>query len=943
MSETIYKLQPGRTMHLRGFDGRGASAALHSASDSGFTVSGVFRDMADFAVLMLWDADDYFEHPTMKHLPDFDFRGLVLSFDVLYSGLQPLDSQKYNWIDWATLDVLCPDGSSAQVRLSAHATRAAGTWAKAQTSFVLGSSLTPWSHITLWYQNIAFDYWGDGVNTPTVSDVLTSIAGQINNYNWTGMDMSLTASVGGDTLTVQAGRAGEDGNHIRLIPITNGVSFADATNSGWLAGGSSDATWHVSLDFSALGIEQLRQAWLTFSPKLPRGTAYVDTEWSAVFSNWFVTDVHGYRALKVAGDGSVRIGSRDPWATFSGQSWVQEASNQSGGTGWFYHGFARRAATTGDRVTVKYHCHAVHDLYLGTSLYKDRGIVSVSVDSHPTTTLDCFLWVDAPVVTRRLLQNGMAAGEHTVVLTVSGNRHVAAGTWDHDSLGTYFYFDFVEAAVAADVPAPAQTYTGVTAATDWDTDHGYKLSPQRLAWNLDRLGFHGDVNHYLGVFWWAQRCRINGSFPSKTVVFGGTWAYQDSIIITIGSTAMGKSVFPTDTAATIAAHFAAFINETFVGLWAEASSGTLTIHNLTPLWSFTYSSTHTSQAGTMTESGSLDGGVEGTWQIDASKTPVLNRAATDWHLDFWKEIHSLGLGGAASFSMELVNPPDNPPASVWAQRFADGTAAATDTGFASLKSTQCVFGTTFRAYQQQAFKEMAGLMSSAGMTPWLQFGEFLWWYFDWYASPVDGQHVAAGMAFYDAETTAAAEAALGRALASFSHTTDDPSVNDYADANFLRERIKTHTDAIAAFVKATYPEAKFELLWPYDVNYPTLTPVAQLGGRLNRYVNLPSEFAQKAGSGVDRFKMEALAFGSQERNLNMALQAMNRPYAELAWEKADIGYLVPCFNGGCPWATEYLQAKRESIPLIVFWALDHFCLMGENLPLPVERVAGRVI
>src|SRR5206468_1326167 len=49
----LKKLQPHRTMHLRGFDGRGAAAALHSATDGGFTVSGYFVTASDFAVLML--------------------------------------------------------------------------------------------------------------------------------------------------------------------------------------------------------------------------------------------------------------------------------------------------------------------------------------------------------------------------------------------------------------------------------------------------------------------------------------------------------------------------------------------------------------------------------------------------------------------------------------------------------------------------------------------------------------------------------------------------------------------------------------------------------------------------------------------------------------------------------------------------------------------------
>jgi hypothetical protein len=43
----IYKLQPHRTIALQGFDDYGAAAALWGASDNGFTVSGVFRDLAD--------------------------------------------------------------------------------------------------------------------------------------------------------------------------------------------------------------------------------------------------------------------------------------------------------------------------------------------------------------------------------------------------------------------------------------------------------------------------------------------------------------------------------------------------------------------------------------------------------------------------------------------------------------------------------------------------------------------------------------------------------------------------------------------------------------------------------------------------------------------------------------------------------------------------------
>ena len=107
MPERINKLQPDRTLALRGFDTFAAAASIHNASPTGFTVTGTFRDPADFAVAILSDADNFYEHPSLKYLPDFNFDGLVLTFNLNYSdGLQPIDSPKYNWIDWATLDCI---------------------------------------------------------------------------------------------------------------------------------------------------------------------------------------------------------------------------------------------------------------------------------------------------------------------------------------------------------------------------------------------------------------------------------------------------------------------------------------------------------------------------------------------------------------------------------------------------------------------------------------------------------------------------------------------------------------------------------------------------------------------------------------------------------------------------------------------------------------------
>src|ERR1017187_3605708 len=67
-------------MHLQGFDGYGCTATLHDASDAGFTLSGVWGEQDDFAVLVLFDADNQFEHPAARYLPVFDFTGIGLGF-----------------------------------------------------------------------------------------------------------------------------------------------------------------------------------------------------------------------------------------------------------------------------------------------------------------------------------------------------------------------------------------------------------------------------------------------------------------------------------------------------------------------------------------------------------------------------------------------------------------------------------------------------------------------------------------------------------------------------------------------------------------------------------------------------------------------------------------------------------------------------------------------
>jgi hypothetical protein len=270
-----------------------------------------------------------------------------------------------------------------------------------------------------------------------------------------------------------------------------------------------------------------------------------------------------------------------------------------------------------------------------------------------------------------------------------------------------------------------------------------------------------------------------------------------------------------------------------------------------------------------------------------------------------------------AMSMELVNPP-----AALAARYPDGDAVLTDMGFGGLRSTHCAFSPPMLEFQKRAYEEVAALMAGAGLTPELQCGEFTWWYFtNWSAGYPQG-----GMAYYDSETAQAAQSALGRPLHVFTGPDDDPSVNGGADALLLRNRLRDHVSALMSAVRAAVPGTLFEVLFPYDVNHPEPKGMHQLGGRLNRYVNLPEEWAYP-GAGLDRLKLEMLNFGAWSRDLDLVKQCLLLP-AQLGWPGEKTALMTPIFRGGYPWIREVDAAIENGFNFINLWAFDHVCLYG---------------
>lgn len=1062
MPETIFKLQPDRTVHLRGFDTFAAAATLHSASATGFTASGTFRDPADFAVAVLYDADNFFEHPSLKYLPDFDFDGLTLSFNLHYSpGLQPIDSPKYNWIDWATLDCLRADNTPVKVSLWDNATLVSGSFNAASATVTVttsGSGIQAFDRTTLWFQNLAFDYIApngsataefaffaagtgtehsitingrtyshtetnsagessadqadalvatissdpdvtaaigsaahvvhltvrntrSGVDIPvsasggnasvnmrltTPAIVAAELAAQINGTNWisanpthgllaaaSGAQITITAarygtvSTNGNlvtfgsgtrfpglvpgntiringaaytiagvqsstqlTLTTSAGtqtdipglapRGGVDGNLLSLYEIhKTGTLLLDQAEIH-LSGGSSDATWNCTFDFAALGLPSLRQLWFTFAPALQAG-AFSTAEWEATFSNWSLTGPEAKRLLKVAGSGSVRLEETDTACRFTG-TWNVES-------GFYSRYFAKATSDTSATLTITYNCQFQHELYVGTSLYLDRAKVGVRLDNDAETELNCRLSTGAAVVTRRRLRAAVPAGRHTVTF-----RLLEAGV---------FYFDFLEVAVPHDLPAALPPRTNISPAIDFDTDHTYKLPPARLMWSMDQLGYAGPMNEYLGVFWWNERTLVGGSLSRAQIEFGGTFAEGDTVFLTLNGSTLGKTIFPADTLATITSHFALWINGAFVGSRAEASGTTLSIYGRSPAPAYTVAVavSTTSATGIAAVTVAPQAGNYGTWMVDPTINPPLNRATRDWHADYFALCAARSLEVTTACSVELVHPPAS-----FIARYPDiaRTPVLTATGFGSLASAHCAIGNSgMLAYQKSVYRNIAALQTTAGLTPTLQFGEFLWWFF---AGP-------SGMALYDDETLAAANTELGRPLHIFTSPDDDPAVNGGADAVFLRNRLRDNLASLVADIRTAHPTVKLELLWPYDVNYPVPVPLEApyLGGRLNRFINLPVEWQTKATSGLDRVKVEALAFATGMRNLDLADEAINL-FLDFGWPRDSVRYLIPVFGAATPWHRELALALRAGLTATNLWAYDHICLFNLDVP-----------
>jgi len=137
---------------------------MSQASETGFTVSGSWRQQFDWAVIE-WNRDNTFEHPMLRNLPDGDFSGVQLSYEETRENCIPLDSTLFHTVDWPTLRVW-PDGAAEPyyVPLKDHAMAIEGDYSPASAVFTLSGSVTADDYVQVaWpFRTLFLPIDGDG-------------------------------------------------------------------------------------------------------------------------------------------------------------------------------------------------------------------------------------------------------------------------------------------------------------------------------------------------------------------------------------------------------------------------------------------------------------------------------------------------------------------------------------------------------------------------------------------------------------------------------------------------------------------------------------------------------------------------------------------------------------------------------------------------------------
>jgi len=933
MPETLQKLRPDRDL-LCYFLRPSAIAAMSQASATGFVVSGTWRQQFDWAVIE-WNRDNTFEHPLLRNLPDGDLSGIVLSYEETRENCIPLDSNLFHTVDWPSLRAW-KEGEAEPffVPLKDHAEAIEGAFSPATAVFTLTGTPTVGDYVEVaWLsEHYTYQFFAE---SDTLAYAVGIIADAINSGSPTmaasasGAQLTLTylgeSSTPGIRESEENSKTGANGNRLGAYANVQGA-HTESWSPGWVyfSGGTSPTKWRFTLNFASMSYytqsgalvednpsSAIRKLRWTYAADFQVGE-YVRSEFQVTVSNWSVTGAGlGYQ---VAGPQSRRVDDISPDLVYTGM-WhpAVPPGNFSGG---LLHYTTDHAAS----VSYTYTAAQNHRLYLGTRKSFNGTSVTIVVDGGSPRTEN--LLIPGEDVLVRILLGDLAGGApHSVTVTHA----------DADS--NYFYFDFFEIAVPATDLPEIEPDPQVTLATDWDTDHSIALPAERTAWLIKTLGFTGRANHYVGALWFYELVRLGHSYASGIVTFSGTPLFESGgatevdIVLSGSTTTLHHTHLAGDTATSVAKAFELTINNGFTAVRAQSTGAVLTIFAramgaqgndilfAARVLPSDQTSFHADASGEH-----LAGGTDGLWRTDLTAAPRINRAARDWGRSYCAAMKSYGIDVTAAFSLELQHGNTDVSAGI-AQRYSDGEPVQLNT-----PALQTNFSPTSAAFWQQVYLDMANVMAEAECVPYLQFGEAQWWYFvqdqDW-ALNIPRTHDS--LPFYDAYTTSTFEATYGRAMHVFANSSES-TASFPEEAAFLPGLIGAFTGQMISFVGATHSNAKFEVLYPPDVNDSTL----------NRVINLPSEWTPET---LECLKTENFLF-TGGRNLNQARGSITLPM-ELGFPAAKASHLVGIGDYTSPWLREVRASKAEGVESVVLFALDQFCLIG--YPAPLERSQRRSV
>jgi hypothetical protein len=912
MPETLEKLRPNRDLQCY-FERPSAVAALSQTSATGFHVSGTWRQQFDWAVVE-WNRDNVFEHPALRNLPDSDLSGLTLSYEETRQNCMPMGCDLFPTVEWPYLRIWASENDVEdlyKVKLLDHATPVEGSYTCATAELDLQGTATTGDYVGLAWLDEHHTY--QLYYSDTLETVVQALVDSVNSFSQTmraartGTTIKLTYIGAGQT--IENSTTGANGNRIGVYGFAAGAKTEVwAPESTRLSGGTSPTKWRVDLNFGDLKdidertvpAQSVRKMRWTYAADFQRGE-FARSEFEVQVSNWTVGGER--RAYKVAGPGSRRIEDDSKELTYTG-TWQSARGNFSGGS-------IRHTVTPASTVQCQYRCPQTHALFLGTRSCFNGTQISISVDGATPFTGN--LKIEGEDVLIRLPLGELGAGEHTITVA-------------HDGVASeYFYLDFFEIAIPASTLQDYDAESKITLATDWDTDHSIVLAPERTAWLLHKLGFHGRANHYVGALWFYDLVCKNHQYASVTVDFVGTPQFSAITTLFIGRTdeppekrlVLAHVNKIGDTAATIARAFELEINRGYMAVRAEASDARLTIHaramgtdgNMLKVEGDPTSG----QFYVQVNSGTLSGGVNGEWRTDVQADHLVNRAVRDWSRSYYEALHGYGIDVAAAFSLELQHGDDSVEAGI-AQRHADGGACWLNT-----PALQTNFSPASASFWKRVHIEMAAVMAEAGVVPFLQLGEVQWWYFPTRWDSVAGQWANAGsMPFYDEYTTTTFQSTYNRSMHVFTTNLESPTPYP-EEAAFLASLIGNFTSTVINHVRTTYANCRFEVLYPTDVN----------NTELNRLVNYPD--TEWAPAKLDGLKTESFSYTSA-RNLDLSRDSMDFSSAR-SFPRTKRSHLVGIGDYMTAWLKEARLAQAENIESVVLFALDQFCLIGYPVPL----------